>query len=371
MARSRPQRSTIDVAAAAQILAELPMRGVDWAAPSLDEALVAWADLLDPPANAVFAELTGAEFVSMRRADVLTEENLVADLAELVASARETREPAAVAMLRTLAVVAPEPVRPSAAEAADHLVAAGLPDPTWARDLGRPTVGRCYGYHTGCQEVVVLPFRYGRWAHAVAVLIDHDLGGGVKDCWFADHPTSLRNDIRIAAERSDHELVDYSPDEAKAIMDTALRHEPCPVEDDQVECIDNYLDLLRQRVALLANDEPLQDDEPPRSTAAQTPRQKRHATSTVHRMKITLRGSHPPIWRRLEVTSTVTLEELHGIILAAFGWGGHHLWVFETTHGDYGLADPELGHRSASTKTLTSVARRAGDKFRYTYDFGD
>lgn len=39
--------------------------------------------------------------------------------------------------------------------------------------------------------------------------------------------------------------------------------------------------------------------------------------------------------------------------------------------GEYGLPDPELGHRNAASVTLRTVAPRAGDKVRCVYDFGD
>jgi hypothetical protein len=47
------------------------------------------------------------------------------------------------------------------------------------------------------------------------------------------------------------------------------------------------------------------------------------------------------------------------------------LWVFETPRGEYGLPDPELGHRNAATVTLKAVAPRPGTRLRYLYDFGD
>jgi hypothetical protein len=94
-------------------------------------------------------------------------------------------------------------------------------------------------------------------------------------------------------------------------------------------------------------------------------------TSTVHRIKVTLRGSRPPIWRRLEVRSGATLNDLHQYIQLAFGWEGYHLWVFETPLGEYGTPDAELEHQDAASTTVGSVAPRAGSRIRYTYDFGD
>jgi hypothetical protein len=91
----------------------------------------------------------------------------------------------------------------------------------------------------------------------------------------------------------------------------------------------------------------------------------------VHQIKVTLRGSRPPIWRRLEVPSGITLRQLHDVIQAAFGWQDYHMWVFDTALGRYGIADRDLGHRSAGTKKLADVAPVAGGRVGYTYDFGD
>ncbi|MGY5129088.1 plasmid pRiA4b ORF-3 family protein [Streptomyces nigrescens] len=94
-------------------------------------------------------------------------------------------------------------------------------------------------------------------------------------------------------------------------------------------------------------------------------------SETVHKIKITLRDSRPPIWRRLEVPSGITLRELHDVIQAAFGWEDYHMWAFETGRDRYGVADRDLGIRSAISKRLSQVAPRASDRLRYTYDFGD
>ncbi|MFE2992241.1 plasmid pRiA4b ORF-3 family protein [Streptomyces sp. NPDC059262] len=93
--------------------------------------------------------------------------------------------------------------------------------------------------------------------------------------------------------------------------------------------------------------------------------------TTVHTIKVTLRGSRPPIWRRLEVPSGTTLQQLHHLIQVAFGWEDYHMWAFETPQDRYGTADRELGIRSAAAKRLDQVAQHTGDQFGYTYDFGD
>lgn len=92
---------------------------------------------------------------------------------------------------------------------------------------------------------------------------------------------------------------------------------------------------------------------------------------TVHKIKITLRDSRPPIWRRLEVPSGITLRELHDVIQTAFGWEDYHMWAFETGRDRYGVADRDLGIRSAASQQLGQVAPHTGDRLRYTYDFGD
>lgn len=322
--------------------------------------LKGWAPLLGPGTDQLGAELCGAEFLGMLRAMALDESDLPAMLADLIAQAEGVGTPPALAMARVLEVHGPDEMRGAATGAANRLVAAGLADPPWVRGLGTPTVGPSFGYVDllGTQEVIATTFSYGRKAHALAVLIDHGLGGGIKDCWVTDNPRRIRSEYRKAANHWGLELRDYAPTEAHAILDKALGNAPCPVEPDQVEDVGSYLGLLRQRLTLLAD-------------GTQAGPARLVTLRSVHRLKITLSGSKPPIWRRLEVPSTITLERLHQIIQQAFGWAGYHLWVFETPYGEYGVPDPELGHGSAAAKKLDDVASRAGDRIRYTYDFGD
>src|ERR1700758_5220357 len=44
------------------------------------------------------------------------------------------------------------------------------------------------------------------------------------------------------------------------------------------------------------------------------------AATTMHRVKITLRGAKPSLWRRLEVPSDLPLSVLHEVMQTAFGW---------------------------------------------------
>ncbi|GAB3262419.1 plasmid pRiA4b ORF-3 family protein [Arthrobacter pigmenti] len=98
----------------------------------------------------------------------------------------------------------------------------------------------------------------------------------------------------------------------------------------------------------------------------------------VWQLKIGLRGSKPPIWRRILVPSSIRLNELHGVIQLSFGWTDTHLHIFSTDgpyRGDvYRPADPEFmeeGEIDESTISLGKVLSGDSKKLFYVYDFGD
>ncbi len=354
-----------------EVLRKLAGMGV---LPSPEEALAGllegWGPLCKPGADTFRAELSGAEFLGTMRQTAPDPDEVPEVLAGLIGHAESTAKPEALAMLRVVAVLGPPEIQPAAAAAADRLVAAGLTDRPWVRELGAPQVGPSFGFvdDFGAQQGITVTFTYGRKAHAFVVLIDYGLGGGVKDCYPTDRPDEIRAEYQKVTKRHGWDFCDYAPAAARAILDRALAAAPCPVEPDQVEDVGQYLDLLRRRVALLPDDVVAPLAKP---GAAGKRRAPIATMRTVHKVKVTLRGARPPIWRRLEVPSGITLEQLHHTIQEAFGWAGYHLWVFSTPTGDYGVADPELGHRSAASTKLDKAARRAGDRLRYTYDFGD
>jgi len=96
-------------------------------------------------------------------------------------------------------------------------------------------------------------------------------------------------------------------------------------------------------------------------------------TPVVYQMKVTLKGSKPPIWRRMLVTSTTTFAQLHQIVQCVMGWEGYHLYRFDIRGMEYG--DPsmleEMEGEDARRVTLETLVRREKDKFLYEYDFGD
>jgi hypothetical protein len=97
--------------------------------------------------------------------------------------------------------------------------------------------------------------------------------------------------------------------------------------------------------------------------------------SRVLQLKVTLKSSKPPIWRCVLVESSATLDQLHEVIQAAFGWWNYHLYEFEFGRSRYGIPDPDgfdLGPptRDARTARLDQVAG-TDSTFTYTYDFGD
>lgn len=99
----------------------------------------------------------------------------------------------------------------------------------------------------------------------------------------------------------------------------------------------------------------------------------RKTSGPIFRLKVTLRGSRPPIWRRFLVPGGITLNRLHDSLQAVMGWTGGHLHQFEVGGVLYGTSDREFGVTRASENktTVDQVLRRPKDRLTYEYDFGD
>ena len=99
--------------------------------------------------------------------------------------------------------------------------------------------------------------------------------------------------------------------------------------------------------------------------------------NTILQLKITLRGTKPPIWRRVLLKNTITFDALHDIIQIAMGWTNSHLHEFNVNGVRIGQPLDDFGGEfdegliDDSTVTLNSTLTPANQKFDYLYDFGD
>ena len=101
----------------------------------------------------------------------------------------------------------------------------------------------------------------------------------------------------------------------------------------------------------------------------------------MYQLKITLTGSMPPIWRRIQVPESCSFWDLHVAIQNSMGWSDSHLHLFkvvapvtgrcikigipERVYGEVGRTRPGWRYQLAD---YISMERRS---FVYLYDFGD
>lgn len=99
----------------------------------------------------------------------------------------------------------------------------------------------------------------------------------------------------------------------------------------------------------------------------------------VYQFKIMLKGTKPPVWRRIQVPETYTFWDLHVAIQDAMGWLDYHLHAFELVNPftgiktEIGMPDEEFGREilpewKQKIADWFSTENRSAD---YRYDFGD
>jgi hypothetical protein len=386
----------------------------------VDELTADAADLLkieDP----LEAEMFGALVVSIGD---LVDEGFEETMVSGLLPALETRASAEVlAMLLAIGAVVEDPIREATSAATERLLAAGVAKPGWAAELDEPvTVGECWHLsdQIGIASVLACTFHRAGRSHGILLSVDHLRGGGASQISLvdADQFSDMLEEICAEGREDGVELAMQSLDPAdfRERVDNALTIravldrddadiDPYPEalgdSGDDEDDLPNYwasAALLRVRMTALPS--------PPHHTAA-TPlagpspremlaqlaqaggngfdmasfgkkaatlppkRKKGDGPAPVYQIKVGLRGAKPPIWRRLEVPANISLARLHRVIQAAFGWTDSHLHAFETPYGDFGVADPGIGHRAEAPVSLEQVAHAEKSKIRYTYDFGD
>lgn len=63
------------------------------------------------------------------------------------------------------------------------------------------------------------------------------------------------------------------------------------------------------------------------------------ALRNLYQLKILLKESKPPIWRRIIVPSDITLDKLHLAVQDAMGWFDFHLHQFVCGENYYGVPE--------------------------------
>ncbi len=152
-------------------------------------------------------------------------------------------------------------------------------------------------------------------------------------------------------------------DELASEVDLAVPYARTP-HKQRLAAVFDKLEVLRDALDLDESDEP-DRDLPER-------------TGTTYQLKLTLKGSDPPIWRRIQVPD-LTLGELHDVLQVVMGWEDSHLHQFIIRGAYYGPQDPDDMDWDMETETedeediLISKIAKMGRKVRFTYeyDFGD
>ncbi|MCZ2152985.1 MAG: plasmid pRiA4b ORF-3 family protein [Bryobacterales bacterium] len=95
----------------------------------------------------------------------------------------------------------------------------------------------------------------------------------------------------------------------------------------------------------------------------------------IYRLKITLVGIEPPIWRVVQVQASIRLCCLHDALQAVMGWTDSHLHQFEKDGKNWGVPEydefDELDLIDESKTPVGKVLKAEGDSMTYVYDFGD
>jgi hypothetical protein len=97
----------------------------------------------------------------------------------------------------------------------------------------------------------------------------------------------------------------------------------------------------------------------------------RKTKDTAFRLRITLDGIEPPIWREVIFPRNATLHELHRAIQILFDWYDYHLYKFEIDGRKFEAPDVEAEGQDSTKAKLSKLITGSGEVFEYTYDWGD
>jgi hypothetical protein len=179
------------------------------------------------------------------------------------------------------------------------------------------------------------------------------------------HATRLPTGVKVRIKQASPEqpVVEFAKKELKKMAEevyTSLAYAP-PADRKRLSAvldkIDDLLDALEEKHL----------------------GEKHHAVAksgAIYQFKVTLKGSDPPIWRRIQVLDC-TLGELHEVLQVVMGWEDCHLHQFIVRGEYYGPLEPEdvlwdmekHDEEETSIRQIVKMGRKT--RFTYEYDFGD
>ena len=101
------------------------------------------------------------------------------------------------------------------------------------------------------------------------------------------------------------------------------------------------------------------------------------AVVPLYRLRISLNGAQPAIWREFVVPSDISLVNFHVVIQAVMGWTNSHLHLFRKNGVEYTFRYQsdnywdEEDYIDYSGMKIANLMTDCGDSVTYLYDYGD
>jgi len=96
------------------------------------------------------------------------------------------------------------------------------------------------------------------------------------------------------------------------------------------------------------------------------------ARTRTFQFRLSVKDVKPEIWRKLLVSSDITLERLHAILQVLMGWRDNHLYAFVINEKRYSPpSEHDIGKRNSIRTKLSDIFARDAKAITYEYDFGD
>lgn len=92
---------------------------------------------------------------------------------------------------------------------------------------------------------------------------------------------------------------------------------------------------------------------------------------SIYQLKVSLLETDPLVWRRIEIPSNTSLNNLSYAINFSMGWECYHLHLFKISGVEFGASDDGCDPWESDKTLKVSQAFFISPKLKYIYDFGD